>query len=476
MTAKTNVKKTSASLADTIREKTTQLGRVGQDLRDVKILLPLILGAAIRFALAPFTEQRWDMYIWRLNQVFVYNYHVNPFWPSPGAPLEFAWGYPPLWLFVLLLVYPFFTLVSHVSYPQSAGALWNPYPWANATEFFESYRRFIPLNLPVLDLIIKTPIIIADLCVSIFVYKLVKSMSNEKYARYAAWAWLLNPYVIWVSSVWGEFDAIATLFVVISVYYLIKKELSKSALMLSIGTLFKLYSIILIPVFALIAFKRSKKIGHGLRYCLIAGGIALSTLFFTYVAFAASFGQSPLSLSVKLTYNLLVKRASPDWMGQNFISGFTPLILLNGMTGTTNIPVSPILMSIALIIILISIWKTREFSGTDIVSYAAVSVLVIYMTYTVVNPQYFIWILPLVLILISKEKSFLKYFYWAISVLGIIAIMYSTVDLSYNISPYFVSEYLGIRIPLELLATSIGLTVVYAIGIKLVLRKPHATA
>jgi len=163
-------------------------------------------------------------------------------------------------------------------------------------------------------------------------------------------------------------------------------------------------------------------------------------------------------------------------MGQNFISGFTPLILLNGMTGTTNIPVSPILMSIALIIILISIWKTREFSGTDIVSYAAVSVLVIYMTYTVVNPQYFIWILPLVLILISKEKSFLKYFYWAISVLGIIAIMYSTVDLSYNISPYFVSEYLGIRIPLELLATSIGLTVVYAIGIKLVLRKPHATA
>lgn len=433
---------------------------------------PFIFGALIRFTLASVTEQRWDMYIWRLSQVFVYHYHINPFWTDPGAPLEFTWGYPPLWLLALLLVYPVFMLVSPISYPQNVGALWNPYPWPNATEYFESYRRFIPLNLPVLDLVIKTPIIIADIGIAIFIYKLVKSISNEKYAKYAVWAWLLNPYVIWVSSVWGEFDAMATLFVIISIYYLVNNRLDRSALTLSIGALFKMYPVVLIPMFALVIFKRTKKIGRGLRYCLISGGITLLVVFITYVAFAAAFGQDPLSLSTKLTYYLLAKRASPDWMGQNVIAGLTPLAMFSGVTGATNIPLSPILMSAALLLILFRLWKAKELSTDDIVSYAVVSHFAIFMTYSVVNPQYFIWVLPLLLILVSPRKSWLiKYFYWALSIIGIIALMFSTVDLSYNVSPYFVSEYLGVRISPEVFALSVGLIILYGVGIKLALRR-----
>jgi hypothetical protein len=401
----------------------------------------------------------------------VYHYGINPFWPKPSAPLEFAFGYPPLWLFTLLSVYPLFRLVTPISYPKNPSALWNPYPWPGPTQFFESYRRFIPINLPVLDLITKTPIIIGDVCISIFLYKMIKSISNEKYARYAALAWLLNPYAIWISSVWGEFDAIATLFVIISLYYLINNKLNKSALMLSIGVLFKLYPLLLIPVFALIIFKQSKKIKDGLKFCLISGGTILLSVFITYVGFAAAFGQQPLSLSVQLTYNLFVKRSSPQWMGQNVVSGLTPLLVLNGLTGASNIPISPILMSAGLLLILYELWKIKKISIDGIVSFTVVSIFMIFITYTVVNPQYLTWILPLLLILAStKKSSLIKYFYWALSIIGIIFIMYSTIDLSYNISPYFVSKYLGIQISPEILALSIGIAILYAVGIKFALK------
>ncbi len=440
------------------------------------VWMPFVLGIVIRFSLAPFTEQRWDMYIWRLNQAFVYGYRINPFWPDPGAPLEFAWGYPPLWLLTLLILFPMYFLMSPMSFPGNASALWNPYPWSGMTEMFESYNRFIPPNLPVLDLVIKTPIIIADVLTVFFIYKIIRSTLDERKARYAAWALLLNPYVIWISSVWGSFDAIPTLFVVVSLYYFIQNKYDRSAIALSIGILFKLYPIVLVPVLGLIAYKRAKEVRLALRYILIAGGITLAVAFGTYCLFILFAGQDPVSLAPKLMFGLLIKRASPDWLGQNAISGLTPLVVLRDLVGTSNIPVSPILMTSALSLILLSLYRMKTITLIDIISYSVVTHLMIFMTYSVVNPQYLTWVLPLLVVLYAlKPNWLLEGFFWVLSLVGIIALV-SSYDLSYNISPVYVSTYLGMKIPPELMGVAIGLALLYLTGMKLALRKPNNRA
>ncbi|MEM3714969.1 MAG: hypothetical protein QXF82_08490 [Nitrososphaeria archaeon] len=446
-----------------------------------KFLLLLTAGVAIRFALAPFTEQRWDMYTWRLHQAFTYQYRINPFWPTQA--LEFAWGYPPLWLFTLLLVYPIYTIFCPTSYPQEASQLWNPYntatdPQQRMTLFFESYKRFLPtpqgqvegLNLPFLDLLIKTPIIFSDILIAILLYKIVKSISNEKNAEYASLAWLLNPYVIWMSSVWGMFDSIPTLFILLSTYYLLQGKIYKSALTISIATLYKLYPLILIPINTIIISKKEGSLKKAIKYCLISIAVTLLVIIATYFAFALYTGQESLNLSIKLTYNLFLKRASPDWEGKNIIAGLTPLILLQDKLGATNIPISPVLLSIALTITMIKLIRNKEITAETILSYVTAAHFIIYMTYTVVNPQYFIWILPLLLMLTAKKDRKLKYLYWAISIMPLSTII-CTYDLSYHISPYFITEYQQVYIRPEILASTIALTIFYIASIKLVFLK-----
>ena len=477
MRTQSQTKTFTAKIKDIFWKQKGKLENFSLFIRNRKILFPLILGAAIRFSAAPFTEQRWDMYIWRLNQAFVYHYRINPFWPTQA--LEFAWGYPPLWLLTLLLVYPFYIILFPTSYPQEVSLLWNSYnsitdPQQRMATYFESYWRFLPppqgnvqgLNLPILDLIIKTPIIISDLIVALILYKIVASLSNEKNAKYAYLAWLFNPYVIWISSVWGMFDSIPTLFMLLSIYYLTKNNFYKSAIMLATSTLFKLYPALFIPIFTLIVFKKRRKFKEAIKFFLISIGIIFSVIFVTYLAFAFYAGQEPLSLSIKLTYNIFVKRASPDWEGRNIIAGLTPLYFLSDKIGATNIPLSPLLISIALALTLIKLGRQKELTTEDILSYATAAHFIIYLTYTVVNPQYFIWVLPLILILAAEKNAKLKYLYWAVSIIPL-SVIFCSYDLSYFFSPYFVSGYLKICISPEYFTESVALAIFYIACIKL---------
>ena len=463
-----------------------------KDLMQPKMLAPLIIGAIIRFGLAPLAEHRWDLYIWRLHQVFVYHYQVNPFWPQ-NIPKIFCWSYPPLWLFILLLVYPIFAVVSPTAYPNDIGSLWNPPTlnthWISLEDMFESYRRFAPpfvsVNLPLLDFIIKTPIIIADILIAILLYKMIKSRSNESNARYAYWAWLLNPFVICISALWGMFDPIPILFVLLSLHYFLNKKYGKSALLLGVAISLKMYAILLVPIFAFVIFKRNKKVLGAIKYLLISAGFTLLMVFPTFYVSALASGQEPLSLSTNLTLNLFIKRASPDWRGQNVMAGLTPLVALDSIIGRKseildfNVPLSPILMTFGLLIILAKMYRQKELSTGDIISYITVTHFMIYLTYSVVNIPHLTWVLPLLLIVGAEKNSLLpKYFYWIITAIGILALV-GTSDLSYFISPYFVPGkylrwYILPRIPISVATIGIlgaGIGLLYFVGIAIVLRK-----
>ena len=470
---KNSVKKALASTTGTIQEWTARLVQLGKNLRSPKILFLFILGAAIRFAFAPFTEQRWDMYVWRIEQLLVYNYHVNPFWPQSGVPLALAWSYPPLWLLMLLTIYPVYSRFYFPQLPANITLLWRK--WAETGNIFEIYRSFVPVGLPILDLIDKTPIIVADLLIALVLYELIKR-DSPKHAYYALVAWLFNPYVIWISSVWGMFDAIPALLVLLSVYLLIARRYRSSAILLAVSVLFKLYAIILIPIMFLVIYQRGEK-AKALRYFLLSTLVVLIATFTAYAIAASLAGQDPLSLSTQLTVNLFYKRASPDWAGQNLFQNLTPLTFLNevfkDLNVSTNIPISPILMGIALIFLAFQILRSKSLQDQEIIAYAVVAHFVTYLTYSVVNEQYLIWVLPLILVLAAKKNSSaLRYFYWAISAFFILDIVYRY-DLSYFLSPYFFSMPTEVRLPIGLLIGPSIIIIVYALGIRLATSKSN---
>ena len=472
MTAKISAWNAPATVTRVFKEWTSRLAQLGKNLRQPRILIPFIVGAAIRFAFAPFTEQRWDMYVWRIEQVLVYNYHVNPFWPQSGVPLQFAWSYPPLWLLSLLAIYPVYLIFHTPQLPVNVASLWHTWPVTG--NLFEAYHSFVPVGLPILDLIDKTPIIVADLLIALVLYELIKR-DSPKHAYYALIAWLFNPYVIWISSVWGMFDAIPALLVLLSVYLLIARRYKSSAVLLAVSVLFKLYSIILIPIMFFIIYKRGEKT-KALKYFLISTCVTLITAFAVYAIAASVSGQNPLSLSTQLMVNLFYKRASPDMFGQNMFQNLTPLAVLNDifkkLQVSTNIPVSPVLMSIALLFLAFQILRSKSMSEQEIIAYVVVAHFAIYLTYSVVNEQYLVWVLPLILVLAAKKNSVaLRYFYWAISGFFIFYLAYQY-DLSYFVSPYYLPMPLGIGIPASQLIEASIILVVYILGIKLATWKP----
>ena len=457
--------------------------------KHLKLKIALLFGAAIRFILAPLTEQRWDMYIWRLHQVFVYVYNINPFWPQyQNIPDFLYWSYPPLWLFTLILIHPLYMLISPTIYPDNPAALWvtsqNP-PFEEGPNMFEAYWSFTPprvnVNLPLLDLIIKTPIILADLLIAVTLYKMIRSSSGDEKASYAYYVWLFNPYTIFFSSVWGVFDSIPSLFTLLSLRDLLNRKYVNSALLLGIGILFKLYPIVLIPILSVICYKLRRKFSEMVKYGLISLGLFSIVSFSSYFVTALLCGQEPMNLSIQLMTFLIVKRASPDWFGKNIIYGLTPLIILSEVLSQAkiniNIPISPFLLAIALLYFIIKIYSIEHPSEEDVFSYVTATYFAIYLTYTVVNPQYFLWILPSLLLLSMKKNSLsLKYFYWIISGLGLLSVFWEY-DMSYHVSPYFLPEsvgYLGIflkNIPMEILFTVAGIALLYIVGVKLVFRK-----
>jgi len=286
--------------------------------------------------------------------------------------------------------------------------------------------------------------------------------------------WILNPYVIFISAVWGMFDTLPTLLTLLAVWLLLEGKSGKSAISLSAAALFKMYPIVFAPILALMHYKKYRKPLAAVKYLLTAAGLTILVMLLVNFCFALTFGQEPFSTSATMVWLLLKGRASPDWYGSNIFFGLTPLSMMEGLfkrlNVKANIPVSPILISIAVAILLFGISRKKNLDSTDIFSYITMAHFTVYLTYTVVNEQYLMWILPFLLVLaVAKDSLKIMFIYWTISLTAMLFIFTHYGDLSYFISPYFVPGYPGCMPALVLF----GLTaaVVYSLGIIFTLKK-----
>lgn len=101
---------------------------------------------------------------------------------------------------------------------------------------------------PVFNLLVKIPLIVTDIFSTLLIYRIAHFYTKDhSVSRRAAYLYFLSPIVIWISAAWGQYDSLAVLFTLLSLYLLlVSKKIVLSSLSLYTATLIKIYPIIFI--------------------------------------------------------------------------------------------------------------------------------------------------------------------------------------------------------------------------------------
>jgi len=383
----------------------------------------LTFGLLIRVLLAPWTEQRFDNYVSRLWCSLVYGYDLYPFEPRipPDYPPVLRYSYPPVSFFVTSFLFLIWRAITGFEFLGNPASLWNQ--WVVTGNIFESYRSFVPPALPLLDLFFKLPNILADIGIG---YLLIDLAQDTRCKKAILFLWILNPYTIQISSIWGMFDPLCTFFAFYSIYLLWKRKFFLSAMFLSLGIATKMYPMFfLIPI--LIYVYKDQGLRKSIKYLTISLSVGVP-LFCSFLLFPGG---------LEFVHRLFTFKASPDWYGKNLIRGLTWTQLLTLYQWEKNQPVFPLIFIPVFLGLNYTFWRRKN--DFDSLVTCLVSVLLLtYLSYTVVNPQYIFWALPFMLYLVIKGR-FSKKLYTIFSSIPLIY-MYGSHNPLYFISPVIVWE------------------------------------
>lgn len=361
----------------------------------------LVAAAVVYLAVSPFTGQRYDVYFLIASGIRLLQ-HVNPFNPGipPIYPGAYKWAFPPLYVPFGSLSFLLYQAVTHSPLP-AASAL-TPASWY--TSMFDVWEGFVAPNMPVLVSLLKLPIVVSALAAGVLLSRMTKSASVLVF-------WLANPLVILVGAVWGTLDPIATVLALCAVYLFQRGKENHAYLLASMGAAVKIWPALLIPLFVAVDIRKDGI--RGLKPLLwVLPSVLLSALIY---AGSGSVGDS--------LYTLIYARSIPTFGAAFTVNGLTWQQLLHFW----NAPAVPIFLALgvpAYLLVVGWVYYKRE---RDMVKWTVVTLLVVFLTYNYVNPQYFVWILPF-LILQGRK----------VAVAVFTALPLILVALSYNIF-YFVS-------------------------------------
>lgn len=330
-------------------------------LRKIQPIWGLILIAlALRFIFAPFTSHPWDMASWIQRGEFFFALGINPFT---------QWLFSSISLAINLLSYSFGAILGNG-------------------------------NVLALQFFIKLPFILADIGIGILLYLLAEqNFKNKKLSAVIAAAWLLNPFVIFVSSVHGMFDSIPAFFILLALFYLSNKKYEKSVVAIVLSAIFKYFSIFLLPFFVLFLFN---KIGFGKKIkttiiCIILFAISflplillpgINSIFFQSISYHAS------------GYQLGIKEQSIFYLPT--ISGLLanlPTIIANNLFWILFIPIY-----LAILFIFYLENKKGTITNSSFIVYLAVILLLMIPLNPNTTVQFLVWVLPLLFLISILHK------------------------------------------------------------------------
>ncbi len=160
-----------------------------------------------------------------------------------------------------------------------SGGVFADYPPFNVYIFwvFGSLAKAASINI--LTMIKLVPNLF-DLATAVLIYFFVRKQSTFKLALVATALYTFNPAVIFNAAVWGQFDALYTFFLVLSLVLALKSKPELSAVALAIGLLTKPQGIALLPLIAFLIYKKG-----GLKKLLYSVVVFTATVFLVILPF-----------------------------------------------------------------------------------------------------------------------------------------------------------------------------------------------
>lgn len=232
-------------------------------------------------------------------------------------------------------------------------------------------------------LLVKLPLIAADLGLGLALRRIVAVRLADPRNADRAFAWyFLNPYIIWISAVWGMFDVLPTLFTLFGIVLFLDRKDARSGLAFGVAVSLK-YFPVLFALGLLIAYRGSLTRTRLTRFLggfvLVLGGVSIPFL----LSNPAAYLQGVLSPSS----GAYAGRVSAWEVLQAFGIGGLPVWAAAG-----DILVTFLLVALFAAVRGRSIppWETR----TLWIDASLVAVLVFYVVNFAVNPQYFVWVIP----------------------------------------------------------------------------------
>ncbi len=362
----------------------------------------IILAAAVYLAIAPFTGHRYDVYFLISSGARVLQ-HVDPFAAGspPVYPGALKWAYPPLYVPYSALSYLAYQLVTGASLPGVSAlthASWLTSP-------YDVWQAFVPSSLPVLVFLLKLPMVVSALATGLLLGRMTGAHSSTV-------AWLANPLVILVAAVWGQLDPIATLLALAAVYMFRSGKPYHAYLLASFGAAVKVWPVLLIPLFFVVSLRRS---GRKALKPLSAVIPALLVTLGLYAALGNFFDD---------LYVLAYARFVPTFGGAFSVNGLTWQQILLSL----NAPALPLFTWVgipALAAVVVWVYYRKD---EDVTKWLIVSLMIVFLTYNFVNPQYFYWIVPFLMLQGKRLEA---------ALFSLIPVVYMALayDIFYFVSP-----------------------------------------
>lgn len=138
------------------------------------------------------------------------------------------------------------------------------------------------------DLLLKLPTNLSDIASGFIIYLLIKRKLSENLAKFGFILYVFNPAILLNTSIWGQFDGSAVLFMLLATYFLVAKKVPElAAISFTIAWAIKPQALAFAPVFGLLMLLTNRKFTR-----LLTTG--LSFLLSTLVIYFPFFPKNPL--------------------------------------------------------------------------------------------------------------------------------------------------------------------------------------
>ena len=392
------------------------------------IAIIALIGLAVRFIVAPFTSWTYDVY--------PYYSAMSDSLSGLGIYGHVMYSYPPLFM---VISYPFVFLTSLFQDPSSF-VVFQPsmVGAAQTTGILVPY-----VTSPAFNLAFKAPLILGDLLVGLLIYRIIRDLYSEAWAKRAFVFWFLNPLVILTGSMMGQFDVLPALMTLVALYFAMKQRYLLVGFALGLGTLLKVYPVFFIFFYGAVIIVKNRKSAipwiskNGGRQIteLVAGGVISLVAVLPFFVTSGGFMDVILrrtdyqqfgGISIWSIWNIFIPNTSPD-------TAFPELHL------TTLIYLVILGASVFW-----AVWAVKGRAETDINKRLIKGNLLLAASLLILqplsNPQHLIWLIPF-LVLLIPEGARMELRLMALSIAGVLFLISL---LSFYALLYPLASYTGL--------------------------------